>query len=349
MRPDDWPANLYERRGYYSWRHPVTRKEYGLGRDYQEARQQAIEANESFRTPNLAQRVETQQRTLGDFLPTYRKGLDDLKPNTRSARKSEIKHIEEELSDIAIGVRFEDAPEMARRCHVFLDSFVKRGMNRTAKALRTRLVDIFAAMIAQGWLAVNPALHLKLPAVVVQRERLTLEDFRKIYAVAPTHMQRAMELAVVTAQRLGDVSRMRFRDVRDGFLWVEQEKTQARLKLPLKLRQNALGWSLDEVIARCRDNVLSQALIHHTAHQGLAKPGMPVHKQTISNDFRAARIRAGITGEHAPSFHEIRSLAIRLYKEQGEDAQAIAGHKDASTTAVYADSRGAEWNEVRMK
>lgn len=347
MQPD-WPDHLIERRGYYSWRHPVTKKEYGLGKDYESAAEQAREANARLAAPKLTERIETQQHTLGDFLPTYRKKIEAIPVlNTKQCARSYVKHIER-LKDMPIGVRFEDAPAIAKRCHEFLDEFVKAGKLRTAKGLRSQLIDLFADMIAKGWLAINPALHLKLPPVPIRRQRLTLPDFQKIYAVAPDHVKRAMELGILTAQRVGDISRMKFRHVKDGFLYIEQEKTKTRLKLPLRLCQNALGIDLETALGRCRDNVLSQSLIHHKTHQGLAKPGMAVHKQTLSNDFRAARIKAGLTDKNAPSFHEIRSLAIRLYKEQGEDAQGIAGHKDAATTAVYADSRGAEWAEVRI-
>ncbi len=57
-------------------------------------------------------------------------------------------------------------------------------------------------------------------------------------------------------------------------------------------------------------------------------------------------------GKEPPSFHEIRSLAIRLYTKlysaNPAIAQAIAGHKDASTTDLYRDVRGSEWIQVKV-
>lgn len=51
-----------------------------------------------------------------------------------------------------------------------------------------------------------------------------------------------------------------------------------------------------------------------------------------------------------PTFHEIRSLAIRLYeKEYGRAfAQKLAGHKGENMTAMYADTRGSEWLDVSV-
>lgn len=353
MRPPDWPDHMIERRGYYSWRHPVSKKEYGLGRDYAAAARDAREANASLTQPALAERIEQTTRTLGQFLEGYQKRIDAIpRPNSRDAARSELKAIRTHLSDLPIGVRFEDMPAISKACFDMLQLWVEQDKLRMAKCLRTRLIDIFGAMVGQGWLAVNPAKDLELPAVKVKRDRLTWEAFQAIYAVADTRTQRSMELGLLTAQRLEEVANMRFRDVRDGFLHVEQQKTGTRLRIPTSMRLNALGLSLDDVIKRCRDNVVSQNMIHHYEHNGRAKPGHAVNPQTVSTLFREARIRAGITapeGRRPPSFHELRSLSIRLYTAEGYDPQALAGHKDAATTAIYADARGAEWIEVKAR
>ena len=49
------------------------------------------------------------------------------------------------------------------------------------------------------------------------------------------------------------------------------------------------------------------------------------------------------------TFHEIRSLSERLYKEEfgAEFAQSILGHKNARTTERYDDLRG-EWKVVKV-
>ena len=49
-----------------------------------------------------------------------------------------------------------------------------------------------------------------------------------------------------------------------------------------------------------------------------------------------------------PTFHEVRSLAARLYAEQGVDAQALLGHESPDMTALYRDVRGSEWIEIRL-
>lgn len=63
-------------------------------------------------------------------------------------------------------------------------------------------------------------------------------------------------------QRIGDISRMKFSDIRDDMLHVEHEKTGAKVALPLSLRCEALNISLREVVAKCRDAVVSKYLVH---------------------------------------------------------------------------------------
>jgi hypothetical protein len=91
---------------------------------------------------------------------------------------------------------------------------------------------------------------------------------------------------------------------------------------------------------------------------GRAKPGTPVNPQRLSKVFKEARDLAGLTWpefdedgrkQTPPSFHEIRSLAKRLYTDQGNvDTKALLGHRDDRTAAMYSDSRGAEWLTVKV-
>jgi len=66
----------------------------------------------------------------------------------------------------------------------------------------------------------------------------------------------------------------------------------------------------------------------------------------ITSAFSEAMELSGIEFDSSPpSFHEIRSLASRLYAaENGEDfAQRLLGHKNMSMTKKYLDSRGQEY------
>ena len=152
-----------------------------------------------------------------------------------------------------------------------------------------------------------------------------------------------MALGLVTGQRREDVSGFRFADVHDGFLWVDQGKTGVKLRIPLALRLNAIWLSVDEVIRRCRDRVESPYMVHSSKTHAKAKPGDALHVSSLSSAFAKARDLAKVTGSGAdpPSFHELRSLAERLYSEQGVDTQTLLGHEDPRMTSTYHDARGA--------
>lgn len=88
----------------------------------------------------------------------------------------------------------------------------------------------------------------------------------KIFDIADKqhkYLGNAMLLAVITGQRLGDISAMKFSDIWDDHLHITQEKTGSKLAIPLALKSDALNMSLREVISRCRDRVVSQYLIHY--------------------------------------------------------------------------------------
>jgi integrase len=133
----------------------------------------------------------------------------------------------------------------------------------------------------------------------------------------------------------------------EGHLQVDQGKSGGKTKLgiPISLRLDVVGWTLSEVIKSCRTpGLLSHHLLHHRTKGGRHEAGDPVDDDTLSEAFAAARDAAGIKtaeGRTPPTFHEIRSLAIRLYTDQygKEFAQALAGHKDVKMTDLYSDER----------
>ena len=67
-------------------------------------------------------------------------------------------------------------------------------------------------------------------------------------------------------------------------------------------------------------------------------------------NFSNARDKANIDWKNGTpaTFHEQRSLAERLYKEQGINTQKLLGHKSSRQTDVYNDDRGKDWAKVSI-
>ncbi|EOD6041259.1 tyrosine-type recombinase/integrase, partial [Citrobacter freundii] len=229
------------------------------------------------------------------------------------------------------------------------------GQPRMAQVVRSVLIDVFKEAQHYGEVppGYNPALATKQPRRKITRQRLSLEEWQKIFDFADAshrYMGNAMLLALVTGQRLGDISKMKFSDIWEDHLHVIQEKTGSKIAIPLSLRLNAINWSLRDVVARCRDYAISPYLVHFFRATSQAERGAQVKSNTLTMNFSKARDLAGIDwGEGSPAtFHEQRSLSERLYKEQGLDTQKLLGHKTQRQTDRYHDDRGKGWNKIAL-
>lgn len=145
-------------------------------------------------------------------------------------------------------------------------------------------------------------------------------------------------------QRREDIALMRFDQVVDGRLLIDQGKTGAMISLPLDLELRSVGLRLGTVIDRCR--LASSTDFMVSAGKRKNSPDGSLHPDGLTKKFVTARSSAGIEFEDSPpTFHEIRSLAGRLYeKEKGKEfARKLLGHKSGKMTDKYLDTRGKEY------
>jgi len=349
------PANGRDRDGYYSWRHPETGIEYGLGRDRRDAVGQMVEMNLKLAgeivRPRLVDRVEgIESRTWGKWCDELEAiiGDQDLAKNTRLARKSQLKRLRT-IVDADKPAAQVDTIECAK----IIDALTKAGKRRTAQAFRTFLIYCFDRMIAKGWRKDNPADVTDSVTVKVKRARLPFSALKKLYETTQVEwLRNAIALALVSGQAREECHSAQFSDIRDGFWWNERGKTGVRIQLPLELRLDCFGMSLEDVVKQCRSTgILSRHLVHQTLRAQGSRLGKPVHVETITRTFTAELAKLGLDweGKEPPTFHEIRSLSGRLYKAQGNvNVQELYGHRDPRTTAVYTDGRG-EWVKVSVR
>lgn len=355
-RPVRYDANLprnltYRKRDrLYSWRNPITGQELSLGRiDRKDAISQAIEANnyieQNYLPSALLDRIkETPTFTVKAWLERYEVILErrELKPNTMKVRRNQIATISDEFGCMPLSA------VSTKDISTFLESYILSDKKSMASGLRSVLLDIFREAIVEGHIERNPAEPTRTPTPKVKRERLLLEQFEIIRDAATAHSEwaaNACDLALVTGQRREDVSLFRFSDIRDGRLFVTQEKTGHKLALPLDLRLDSADLVLQDVIDRCRKNNPSDFMLYSAVRRGGRKPG-PLTPDGITQAFSDIRDSTALKfGPNPPPFHEIRSLASRLYeRERGEDfAQRLLGHKNLTMTKKYLDARGAEY------
>lgn len=215
-----------------------------------------------------------------------------------------------------------------------------------ANLIRAFLLDLFREAIAEGLIKSNPVEATRNQRVEVKRKRMTLEDWKGIRKAADTlsaWVGPCLDLALVTGQRLGDIQALRWEDYKLGKLYIKQEKTGMMLAFLETTRIGCINLCLADVLHQLR------ALSEGEGHIVADKRHPQFAQDTISKAFLKARRLSGLAWQgKAPSFHEIRSLAARLYTdEKGRDyAQKLLGHKNAATTDKYRDVRGSEWAEI---
>lgn len=234
---------------------------------------QAIEANnyieKNYLPSSLLDRIkDVPTFTMAVWLDRYEVILDrrELKPNTMKVRRNQISTIKTEFGDFPL------TSITTKEIASFLESYI--------------LCDSFkAAVCADGYIQGsyrggdverNPAELTRTPAPKVKRERLLLEQLAVIREAAMANSEwapNACDLALVTGQRREDISLLRFSDVRDGSLFVMQEKTGHKLEIPLSLRLDAADLLLQDVIDRCRLNNPSDFMIYSPVRRGGRKPG----------------------------------------------------------------------------
>ncbi|EHD21822.1 MULTISPECIES: tyrosine-type recombinase/integrase [Brenneria] len=356
-RPARYDANLpknltYRRRekSFY-WRNPLTDQEFSLGRiSRKDAIGQAIEANhyieQNYAPIVLLEKLQDTKDvviTIAEWLERYDVIIKrrDLAENTYKIRSGQITTIRQAFGDKALkDVTTKDIAG-------FLEIYFKQGKLSMAGGLRAVLSDIFREAIVEGHIENNPVAPTRVPASEVKRERLELEQYIAIRQAAkhqPAWFGLSMDLALVTGQRREDVTQMRFSHIIDGCLLVEQGKTGNKLALPMDLGLKAIGPTLGDVIEQCRIASKSDYLISAGVRKN--SPDGMINPDSLTKGFVKARKATGISFDDSPPpFHEIRSLAGRLYeKERGKEfAQKLLGHKSAKMTEKYLDTRGKEY------
>lgn len=352
------PANTRVRGGKYSWRlpkqyrKPGDKAEYGLGRNRVYAIEQAIRANAHLASKRLSlvERISGASMTWGEWCDRFEVILAEREAtaHTRRTRKSQMVRLRRSF----------DAERPAARiptkdCAAVITAIKAEGKHRTAQAFRSFMIDSFDRMKAEGVLVGdNPARVTDEVKVKVRRARLPFEAFMRLYERTSVRwLRNAMALALVAGKDRDSVRNAKFADFRDGGWWNERSKTEARVYLPLRLKLRVFGLSLEDVVKQCRaTGILSKHLVHQTERAKGATLGKPIHLDMITRVFSAeiAKLGSDWGEKEPPTFHEIRSLAARLYKEQGDiKPQDLLSHKDPKSTALYTDGRG-EWVKLSV-
>ena len=157
------------------------------------------------------------------------------------------------------------------------------------------------------------------------RERyVTDAEFAAVRAKAHPTVQDAMDVALLTGQRPADVLKMKRADVRDGVLFVAQNKTKAK-------RAIELSGELGQVIER----ILTRPRVRYSAFLIQDDTGQPLSMLALRGRFDKARKAAGI-GDF-----QFRDIRAKTASDTGDLAhsQRLLGHKNREMTEHYVRER----------
>ncbi|MBM7070581.1 recombinase [Shewanella sp. 202IG2-18] len=237
------------------------------------------------------------------------------------------------------------------------------------------LKKLFSYAIDESLMMVNPAtLKKRKRKEEKKRQRLKLDWYQKIHAVAPLWLQTAMDLSLQTTHARLEISRIRYQIKKPtsktcGCFWFKTPEISAqgktygtlyihRQKVAHKEASHVaipIGETLKQIIDRSRDNLVSNFAVHRLPERCNDKLGKDVTHLTqvapnyISRAFSKLRDEVGccdhLEFSQRPTFHEIRALAAHLFDTQGIDPQSRMAHTDAKSTKIYTENH-IDWVKV---
>lgn len=202
---------------------------------------------------------------------------------------------------------------------------------RRAEKRANREIALFSA--AWNWARDCGMTVLPNPCAGVKRHKeegrdryVTDEEFQAVWEAADEPLRDALELYLLTGQRVSDVLRMSLTDVRDGCLGLRQRKTGKPLRLVL---EGELAIVMDRIRNRKfpEDAVVTLALIRDEAGQRLTY-------DALYDRFQEARAAAGV-------HFQLRDLRAKAATDLDDLAlaQKLLGHSSRAMTEHYTKQR----------
>jgi len=328
----DLPKNLYTNGKYFYYKNPATGKKISLNCSRSEAIGLAIEANQAIKqAPRLILRDDNIPALLERFEREY---------------VTEKAYAASTLAEIRIKLKAYRAEFGGNLRELDVKTFAAwLDKHERAAYIKHRALwcNIYRFAISKGLTQFNAA-EATLPKRQAprRRDRLSLDGYKKIYDKAAPWFQIAMDAALYTLQRRGDLVRIRLDDFQDDTLPIIQQKTETALRIKANdglrgvFRRSQWSGITSPYLIHKKPLRVSEAVRRRREHHTQVTPEM------LSREF--ARLRKGM--DTTATFHEIRSLGGRLLIEQGYSqgfVQVLMGHASEAMTEHYLEDGKIEW------
>jgi len=255
------------------------------------------------------------QELIDEALPHILKGKADatVKQYTQAAKK-----LREILAEFA--------PHQVTPRHI---AQIRRSLADTyaiANRVITVLRMVFDYALEEQIVESNPCVGIKRIAQNSRTRRILPAEYQAIRAKAKPLLQVIMDLCYVTGQRIGDVLAIKRSDLQADGIYIEQQKTGARLMV---------AWTPELRAA------VDQAKALHGGIVGMKYLFKGVNKQAptyhmIWKQWTKACAAAGVEDAN---IHDLRAKSGTEAQAQGHDPQALLGHTDRKMTQRYLRDR----------
>lgn len=210
---------------------------------------------------------------------------------------------------------------------------------RSAKVRANREIALFSHVwnMAREW----GYTAKENPVKGVRKNKETPRDFyaddavwAAVYAEACVELQFAMDLDYLTGQRPADVLKMKFSDIKDGALEVQQNKTKKRLRILLE--SNGIKTELGKLVDRIRSRKVSGIYLV------VSESGLRLSMSMLQERFADARTKAAGKCADKDLEDRIRKFQFRDIRPKAASetdlthASKLLGHTDKQITqTVY--------------
>jgi integrase len=236
-----------------------------------------------------------------------------LAPTTRAQYRVAAQKLKHMLGEFAPNqVRPKDVAQVKRQL-----AQTPNMANRCLSVLR----QVFNYAVEEQRIDSNPAIGIKRHHEARRKRLISLEEYTAIYANAGPRLQVIMDLLFLTGQRVNDVLRIRYADLKPEGIYFEQDKTEARL---------IVRWTpeLHAVVERAKTlhgNVRALTLLHN-------RRGKPPDYGTVKLQWNKAVKAAEVDDA---DLRDLRAMAATAAKRQAKDPTSLLGHTSAGMTERY--------------
>ena len=258
-------------------------------------------------------------RTLGDVIDRYRTQVLPLKRSakTRADQGKQLDRLKK-----AFGHMVPDNVT-AQHCYAYQDARRSADGKSVPVAARHEVVlmgHVFAKAIRWGAASTNPAKGLQLGNHSAKRRRVPMEWVDAVRKLASERIRVAIDLAVITGQRRGDLLSLTRTQLRDDGIYFKQSKTGQEL---------IIEWSddLKAIVARAKA-LKPQIPGDYLIRTAKGKPYTSAGFSAIWQRLMSKHVAAG--GERF-SFHDLRSVSADG-AATAEEARDRLGHTSVETT-----------------